>query len=93
MTTTKNLNEYSVNELETEILNRRKQLASSVPWCAEDPDYSKITPLLQDYLRCILRKDSYYEIETIPERVFEEVMRACYGNDYWDWERNFRDYG
>lgn len=79
-----NLRQYSIEQLEGEI-KRRKELV--IPEQVENPDLSELRKSCSIYIKNVLvgisdSDDKHY--------IFEEALKAIYGNDIFDWLKEVR---
>ena len=69
--------------LEEDLLNINDRIkANEFPQAADDPDFSEMQSLCYQYLTSLQDGERFKDPEVY---VFEEAMKAIYGNKVFDW--------
>lgn len=76
------LQRFSEKELKTE-LERREKLKDAVPKPLPNPDFSGVLTTAQSVVNEVAKE--HYSDEDNASYIFEAVMKAIYGDKYWDW--------
>ena len=78
-----NIQEFSIEELEAELKNRKKQ----VPTMTQDPSWERLIAYVLGAIKEIV--DTEYVLDDFECYVFEIVMATLYGNEFWDWYNKY----
>jgi len=78
------LGDYSIEALEKELEERKKLKKLAPPDIKENIDTEAIKNICLRYTNFVLSKD-YCDDNDWEGWIFETVLEACYGEDYWDW--------
>jgi len=77
------LNNYSTEDLVRD-LEKRKELKNIKPPIIDNPDWSNVINLAEEITESIFRRN-YHEENDDADFMYEAVMRALYGLNYFEW--------
>lgn len=78
-----NITDFSMEELEEE-LERRKEAQNTRPQIKNDVKWAKVIVMAEDIVNRVASGD-YHEDNDDAHYMWEEVMTALYGNDFFEW--------
>ena len=78
-----NIQEFSIEELEAELKNRKKQ----VPTMTQDPSWERLIAYVLGAIKEIV--DTEYVPDDFKYYVFEIVMATSYGNEFGEWYNKY----
>ncbi len=84
----KNLEKYSIEDLEEEIF-RRREAVRKAPSPLPVPDFSFLREMVITSINQSVKDE--HEDNDFEHYVYEAVMEAIYGKDFWEW-RNKQDW-
>lgn len=77
------LENISDKELEDEI-NRRKKANDIPPPVIENPDFSRVSKSVIDYITALANDE--YDDEDFKQWIYEAALEAMYGGQIWSWK-------
>ncbi len=79
------LGTFSTEELKKEI--ERRVFIEQRPKILENPDIKKLRNAVEQYVDFVASEE-YCEDNDFDHYIFEDVMTAFYGEDFWAWHNN-----
>lgn len=77
---------HSDDDLLEELERRKKEREKlKPPKALADPNWAKVITLAQEYVDRIEEGDILSTTEDMPDYIFEAVMTAIYGKQFWEW--------
>jgi hypothetical protein len=80
-----NLKNYSIDELKAELERREERKVSEPPQRIKDPDLSVIIDMCEAHVEEIY-SGSYHPDNDFDVYLYEAVMNAFYGREFWEWK-------
>lgn len=80
------LTDFTDTQLRLELAKREKE-AKTPPSIIENPDLSRVVSAAKDIVQNVV-DGRYHEDNDDDHYIFEAVMEALYGPDFWDWLNN-----